>query len=128
MAQKEQRIDSWQRTAQRAGLPRQTMLTLDHEDNDTAEKPQSRQKESFSPIQGDGLDRAERRLRFQQTHTAKRRNERSQDLYRTHFNEPAGARSAERQGQISGAGVTLGAKKQRNPFIRDVFKSQVLIS
>lgn len=105
------------------------MLTLDPEDHETAEQPQPRQQTSFSPRPGDRVDDAERRVRFQQTHTAQRRNERSQELYRTHFGlEAAGARSAERQGQITGTGVAFGAKKQRSPFIRDVFKSQVLIS
>lgn len=99
------------------------MLTLDHDDYDTAEKPQSRPKESFSPMLADRVNDADRRDRLQQTHTAKRRNERSQELYRTHFHlEHTAARSADRQG------AACGTRRQRNPFIRDVFKSQVLIS
>ena len=66
-------------------------------------------------------DDPERLQRFQQTHTAKRANERSQELYRTHFN-------LEHPAERNECNLALAAKRPRNPLIRDMFKSQVKIN
>lgn len=130
MAQKEERIEGWQRSATRSRIQRNTpaLATTPLGDYSTAQKPL---RQSFSPI----TNRADeaRQHRFQQTHTAKRKNDRSQELYRTHFNlehpvERSVDRAAALQGHKEGPALALGAKKQRNPLIRDVFRSQVTIN
>lgn len=131
MALKESKIESWQRGGTRSRMQGNQAFATD-EDFGTAQKSQIRLKQSFSPMALNRADDIERNQRFQQTHTAKRKNERSQELYRSHFNlEHQVERSLERpalHGHKEGPNVSLGAKKQRNPIMRDIFRSQVQIN